>query len=712
MPVGECLQNSHPFKLKGGDRAREGSSDPSSDDGQDEGASGWDAKGIGHHTQTLFLNPNPLHWWYGIENVDRVRINGESSMALLNNGMQINTIMPGFVKRCSFEVAPLSDLVGRWVACVGLGNALTQPMGYIVIWVQVDRVQGYDKDQNGPGDPRYVKLCSKGTCHPGDSQKKQHCECDQRERDRWPGNALVNAWVAYLLAVQWATATVENDKLAAGESDPSEYYKVVTTKDTETIDAFLTNIIHARTGTAYTGEGINMMTQALCAEDGSLPQGLTVQNVYTEMCSGSKNVAVVVRNNMAYSQTLRKKTPVARAVTVMWVPEPPMQTDIMQVVEGAQGLLMPKLTMKQRQEKLFEELDLSRLESWPPKLTDSAWSLLAECHNIFSLEPSKLGCTHSTEHVIKVTNNTPFKEWFREIPPPLVEEVHVHLWEMLDSGMIHPSQSVWCITVALVWKKDGGLCICIDFCHLNICMKKDFYSLPRIQEVLESLVGAGHFSCLDLKSGFWQIKMDELLKQYTAFTVGNLGFFKCDCMPFGLCSTPATFQWLMQNCLGELNLIYCLIYLDDIVVYSQTAEEILHCLCIIFDQFREHNLKLKPSKCNLFREEITFLAYWVSKDGVQPSNSNLKATAKYALPQTYTEVCVPFLGWWATTEGSSRGLHALHSHSVNIWLEKGPAGRQSGFHFQKMPWRLLKCCNWCAWQLPFFLLWTTLNHSC
>ena len=84
-----------------------------------------------------------------------------------------------------------------------------------------------------------------------------------------------------------------------------------------------------------------------------------------------------------------------------------------------------------------------------------------------------------------------------------------------------------------------------------LTQKKDSYPLPRIQDVLESLVGAGHLSCLDLKSGFWQIKMEEALKQYTTFTVGNLGFFKCDHMPFGLCNMLVTFQWLMQNCLGK-----------------------------------------------------------------------------------------------------------------------------------------------------------------
>ena len=96
---------------------------------------------------------------------------------------------------------------------------------------------------------------------------------------------------------------------------------------------------------------------------------------------------------------------------------------------------------------------------------------------------------------------------------------------MLESGAIWPSQSAWCNTVVLVRKKDGSLWFCIDFCCLNACTKKDSYHLPRIQEALESLVGAGHFSCLDLKLGFRQIKMEEASRQYTAFTVGNLGFF-------------------------------------------------------------------------------------------------------------------------------------------------------------------------------------------
>ena len=279
------------------------------------------------------------------------------------------------------------------------------------------------------------------------------------------------------------------------------------------------------------------------------------------------------------------------------------------------------------------------------------------------------------EHRIKVTDDTPFKEWFRQIPPPLVEEVWNHLWEMLECGTIRPSQSAWWNAVVLVRKKDGSLQFCIDFCCLNAHMKKDYYPLPSIQEALESLVGAGHFLCLDLKLKFWQKKMEEASKQYTTFTVGNLGFFECDHMLFGLCNVPATFQRLMQNCLGELNLIYCLIYLDDLIMFLQTAEEHLHRLCVVFDWLREYNLKLKLSKCSLCKEEICCLAHWVSKQGIWPSDANLKATAECAPPWTYIEIYA-FLGLIGHCRWFIKGFPWI-AHPLNEHLTREGASRKS-----------------------------------
>ena len=186
-------------------------------------------------------------------------------------------------------------------------------------------------------------------------------------------------------------------------------------------------------------------------------------------------------------------------------------------------------------------------------------------------------------------------------------------------------------------KKDGSLHFCIDFRRLNALTVEDSHPLPRICETLESLAGAAHYSTFDLNSGFWQVPMDEESKQYTAFTLGSMGLYECESMPFGLCNALPTFQRLMQNCLGELNLTYCLIYLDDVIVFSETPEEHLQRMHVVFDRLREHSLKLKLSKCEVFKSEINYLAHHVSQKGVLPLKKNLKSIAQCP-PDTYTKV--------------------------------------------------------------------------
>ena len=116
-----------------------------------------------------------------------------------------------------------------------------------------------------------------------------------------------------------------------------------------------------------------------------------------------------------------------------------------------------------------------------------------------------------------------------------------------------------------------------------------------------------------------------------------MGLYECKSMPFGLCNAPPTFQRLMQNCLGELNLTYCLIYLDDVIVFSEMPEEHLQRMRVVFDRLREHGLKLKPSKCEVFKPEINYLAHHVSQKGVLPSK-NLESIAQCLPPDTYTKV--------------------------------------------------------------------------
>ena len=274
-------------------------------------------------------------------------------------------------------------------------------------------------------------------------------------------------------------------------------------------------------------------------------------------------------------------------------------------------------------QKLLEKLNLDGLAHWSLRNATAARELVLAYHDVFALESNELGFTSAIKHEIHIDNSEPFKEQFRHIPPPLLEEVHALLWDMLDAGVVHPSQSPWCNVVVLVRKKDGTLHFCVDFRHLNAWTKKDSYPLPCIQEALESMAASAHFSSMDFKSGFRQIKMAPESQQYTAFMVGNVGFYKFTHMPFGLCNARVTFQHLMQNTLGELNLMYCVIYLDDVIIFGHTEEEHLEHLHVVFERFWEFNLKLKPSKCSFFQAEIIYLAHHISRWGILPSHNNV-----------------------------------------------------------------------------------------
>ena len=186
-------------------------------------------------------------------NVARVRVNRESCMALLDNGAQINTIMPGFIDNHSLDVGPLSNLVGGWVTCISLGNALTHPMGYVVIWAQENGVQGYDKDQIALVIPDLSNFVTQVPVILGTPTISHIMNLIKEMEIDTLATTWVNPQVANLLAVRWATTTVEDDKVAAGVLDLSEYNKLVSTKDTEMIDAFSSHIIHVRMRTAYTG---------------------------------------------------------------------------------------------------------------------------------------------------------------------------------------------------------------------------------------------------------------------------------------------------------------------------------------------------------------------------------------------------------------------------------------------------------------------------
>ena len=237
----------------------------------------------------------------------------------------------------------------------------------------------------------------------------------------------------------------------------------------------------------------------------------------------------------------------------------------------------PELT-PEKVKLLFSKINLAGTKDWSEELTEKTKDLFTEYAHIFALESLDMGHTSMVKHKIKLDNYTPFKEWYRHIPPNLFDEMKNHLKEMIQVGAIRCSNSPWASAVVLVRKKEGSLQFCIDLWKFNAHTIKNAYSLPRIDETLDCLGGAVIFTSLNLKSGYWQVEMDEESKPLTTFTVGPLGFYECERMPFGLTNTPATFQHLMESCLGELHLSWCTIYLDDIIVFSKTPEEHLNRL--------------------------------------------------------------------------------------------------------------------------------------
>ena len=292
-------------------------------------------------------------------------------------------------------------------------------------------------------------------------------------------------------------------------------------------------------------------------------------------------------------------------------------------------------------EELGVDIDTENLS---PEQLSKAKNVLNRWSDIFSKGPTDLGKADTVKHEINLTDDTPFKDPYRRIPPALYDEVRVHLKEMLDAGAIRDSQSSFSSNVVLVRKKDGSLRFCIDFRKLNSRTIRDAYTLPRIDDTIDTLIGAKYFSKLDLRSGYWQVEIREEDKHKTAFTVGNLGFYECNRMAFGLTNAPATFQRLMERTMGDLNLRECLIFLDDILIFSQNFEDHLERLERVLSKLKEHGLKLKPSKCEFFKTSVTYLGHVVSQSGVKTDPDKIQALASWPEPKNIEELR-SFLGF-------------------------------------------------------------------
>ena len=275
------------------------------------------------------------------------------------------------------------------------------------------------------------------------------------------------------------------------------------------------------------------------------------------------------------------------------------------------------------------------------RLTDSVdrqfKALLLRHQNCFAKDNNDLGFCDVIEHDIDTGDHSPIKQSPRRPPLSAGDAEDTIIDDMLASGVIEPSTSPWASPVCLVKKPDGKYRFCIDYRRVNAVSRKDAFPVPDIKEALDSLRGATQFCTLDLLSGYWQLSMTPRARERSAFCTRR-GLYQFRRMPFGLSGAPATFCRLMHYVLGDYIGKICLCYIDDCVIFARTHQELLENLDLVLTKLQFFGLKVKPSKCVLFRSEIQFLGHLVNASGIQPLPDKVTAIEDWPTPRCLRDV--------------------------------------------------------------------------
>jgi hypothetical protein len=281
-------------------------------------------------------------------------------------------------------------------------------------------------------------------------------------------------------------------------------------------------------------------------------------------------------------------------------------------------------------------------EQQPP--SSSTTSLLQEFADVFPSElPHQLPPSRDVDHRIELTQTTPPapRSVYRMSPSEL-DELKKQLDELLAAGFVQPSKSPFGAPVLFVKKKDGAMRMCIDYRDLNRITIKNRYPLPRVEELFDRLKGAQFFSKIDLRSGYHQVRIHPEDVHKTAFRT-RYGHYEFLVLPFGLTNAPATFMHLMQSIFGPYLDHFVIVFLDDILIYSKTAEEHEQHVRKVLELLRKNKLYAKASKCEFFKQELSFLGHVVSAEGVSMERDKVKAIQEWPVPPTVSDLRA-FLG--------------------------------------------------------------------
>ena len=284
-----------------------------------------------------------------------------------------------------------------------------------------------------------------------------------------------------------------------------------------------------------------------------------------------------------------------------------------------------------------QEIYASKLEHLSQENFSKFKDTITRNIDLFSKSETDLGKTNLVKMTLDTGDSAPIKQKPYKTPFSLRPEVEKHIDDLLTANLIRPSTSPWASPIIVVPKKDGGSRICIDYRKLNSVTVSNSYPIPSISDILASLKNAKYFSCLDLKSGYHQIEMEERDKEKTAFVCFK-GLFEYNVMPFGLCSAPPVFQELMNRVLGDAINNYAFAYIDDIIIYSPDIDSHLNHLQSIFNKLKQANLKLKLSKCSFGVSKVDYLGHEISAEGVRPDPQKVEAIQNIRPPNTVKQV--------------------------------------------------------------------------
>src|SRR6266498_2637323 len=208
---------------------------------------------------------------------------------------------------------------------------------------------------------------------------------------------------------------------------------------------------------------------------------------------------------------------------------------------------------------------------------------------------------------------------------------------MLKEGIIKKLKNPWISPIVLISKKDGSIRFCIDYKKTNAITIVNAYPLPVVNDTIDKIGGKKYYTSIDLASGYWQVEVDENSQDIIAF-VTLWGLYQFNVMPFRLTNALATFQRLMNYVLHDYLNDFVVVYLDDILVYSDTFDEHINHLRKVFTKLREANLVIKLKKCKFRQRKIKFLGYTIGTDGLRTDPKNIEKIINCPVPTDVTGI--------------------------------------------------------------------------